>query len=180
MIPFLGIASNVAEPLIKLIDSLHNHEPIIDSKLLKLYMTEPDQGSPILQTGHFVYFQDPQENELHITPNLRVVDAQGNEFDGCSYVVYSIKLEESVQPETELDQKVATLLSQINNGNPSTTKSTLDFLKETVKAYVQVKELKRKSELKGKIAENITLKPNEEDLLKRLKSSENIKDLNMS
>ncbi len=169
--PFAAVALPAIKGIVNMIDSLDDHESIIDSNL-QLSISEENTGAKILQTGHWIYFNKPQDEGLKLNPTLQVLDRnnKSNElFKECDYVVYSIMAEEAQEPEWETDQKVAKLLSELG-GKGNSGKSAVEFVRDTVEGYSKFKKLNRIKELEEKADKTEV----EKALLEKLKADKSI------
>lgn len=169
-------AVGVTSSLLGLIDNIDKHDLIMESNL-RLEVTEENTGSQLLQAGHWVFFDKPQKEGIELDSNLQIK----GEFHKSSYAIYSIKKEEAQEPQWELSQKIATLLSELNNkGNSG--RSAIEFLRETMDGYVRYKKVKRYQELKEKknlfekTADRKQFSIDEEKQLERIESDESIKE----
>lgn len=133
-----------AGSLLELLDKIDKHDLIMESNL-KLEVTEENIGAQLLQAGHWVYFDEPQDDGLELDSNLRVV----GKINESSYAIYSIRKEEAQEPQWELSQKIATLLSELN-GKGSSGKAAIEFLRETMDGYSRYKKITRHQELAAK------------------------------
>jgi hypothetical protein len=169
--PYLNFAGTISLSLVNLIDKADQHDKIIDDHLT-LY-TEDDSGTlDLLQTGHWVFFNEEQEDGLKVDLNLNVLNADGSPFDGCSYVVYSIMKREVSVPEFEIPQRIAQIMSELQ-GKGDLREAASDFLKKTVDGYNKYKKLERYYELKHKTPRS----PEEDKALKRLEGDASISSL---
>lgn len=155
--PYIGLATATSTTIASLIESLDQHDKIIEDRL-GLEVTEENVGSNLLQTGHWVYFNEPQEEGLEVTETLEVVK-DNKVFDGCSYVVYSIRKDEVIEPEWEIDEKVTTLMSELG-GKDKNREAPIKFLRQTLDGYTKFKKINRVLELqeKAKTASEINKK----------------------
>ena len=190
--PVLGssvikVGTPIVKALFQLIDTLDTDEQIIDQSL-RLYTKgkttfKGGRGFDLLQTGHYVCFsQDPNEKKeqeliqeredlkLKLTQEREILDRNNRPYRRCSYVVYSIVKKAVSEPKEEIDQKVATLLSELNGTGNDPTKSAVDFLKETIEGYNTLKKLKRVNQLTNKKKKE----PEEKELLKNLQKDKKI------
>lgn len=141
--PYLpGVSA--ASSLVELLDRLDKHDLIMESNL-RLEITEQDTGSQLLQAGHWVYFDKPSEEALELDSNLHIK----GDFADSNYAIFSIKKEEAQEPQWELSQKIATLLSELN-GKGSSGKAAIEFLRETMDGYAKYKKITRYQELSNK------------------------------
>jgi hypothetical protein len=171
--PFIAAGGSVASSILELVNQLDRHDKIMESNL-RLEIAEESTGSQLLQTGHWVYFERPQaEKALKLDPNLQVRDANtGTVFDGCSYAIFTVRREETQEPNWEIDQKVAKLLSELN-GKGNSGKAAIEFLRDTMDGHNKFKKLKRIEELENIGADKRS--EEEIDLLSKLKSDESLK-----
>jgi hypothetical protein len=80
-----------------------------------------------------------------------------------SYAVYSIRAQEAEEPEWEIDQRVAKLLSELE-GKGNSGKAAIEFVRDTIEAYSKFKKLQRIQELQDKS----TRTKEEEDLFEEV------------
>jgi len=130
---------------------------------------EENIAKRILQTGHWICFSEPQNEGLIIDSQLRI-SRDNNPFNESSYAVYSIRAEETEEPNWETNQKIATLLTELA-GKGNSGKAAINFLNETMDGYTKFKKLKRINELKTKDKRT----REENDLLEKLKSDNSLK-----
>ena len=169
--PFTAAALPVTiQGVLQVINTFDQHEKIIDSNL-RLGLIQENIGTKILQTGHWIYFNIPQEEGSKINSTLQVIDRSGNGdiFTGCDYVVYSIRAEEYQEPEWEIDQKVAKLLSELD-GKGNSGKAALEFVRDAFEGYSKFKKLNRIKELEEKKDKT----EEEKRLLEKLKMDKSI------
>jgi hypothetical protein len=169
--PFTAVALPAIRGILDVINSLDSHDSIIDSNL-QLSIAQENTGIKVLQTGHWIYFNKPQEEGLKLNPTLQVIGRNSDNkelFKECDYVVYSIRAEEAQEPEWETDQKVAKLLSELG-GKGNSGKSAVEFVRDTVEGYGKFKKLNRIKELEEKVDKT----EEENKLLEKLKSDKSI------
>ena len=170
---FIGVGITVGSLFFKILDEIDKHDKIIDESI-KLYVEDPGKGDKVLQTGNIVCFSEeiPLDEKLMLNSNRKVVYEDGKEeFRECDYVVYTIKNHSIKQPELDLDQRAATLLTQLENGKSSG--KTAQYLRDTMDAYSKIKKLTRLIELQNKPQRTIE----EENQLKKLQKDDSIKNL---
>ena len=85
------------------------------------------------------------QKTYEIDSNLRIK----GDFNNSNYAIFSIKKEEAQEPQWELSQKIATLLSELN-GKGSSGKAAIEFLRETMDGYTKYKKITRHQELSSK------------------------------
>ena len=113
--PYVAMGTEIAKGLTNLLERLDAHDSIIDSNL-RLDVADDSTGYQVLQTGHFICFDDTREDALILKPNMDIYhkDPQGGPFIDGSYAVYSIRKVDYQEPFWEIDQKVAKLLSELD------------------------------------------------------------------
>ncbi len=164
-----ALAIPTAKGIIDVVDQFEHHIKIMDDNL-KLEMAPENTGVQILQTGHWICFSEPQEDGLKVDSNLQVINKDGKtSFIECSYTTYSIIDTIDEEPNWEIDQKSAKLLSQLN-GKGSADKAAIDFVKDTVEAYTKFNKLQRLQQLQNKK----DLTDPEKALLERLKADKDL------
>ena len=127
---------------------------------MRLDIGEPNTGLTLLQTGNYIYFNEPQSEGLQFSSNKTIVDSTNNSFSACDYAIISIRATEIQEiNEWEKDQKAAKLMSELQ-GKGSSGRAAVDFVKDTVEGYNNFKKLQRISEL-----QSLQDKSNEEKLL---------------
>ncbi|WP_428265339.1 hypothetical protein [Haliangium sp.] len=159
---YAGALAMLAPGLVGLVDNLDAHDQILDQRL-KLELDEPGTGHALLQPGYFVCFKDPHEQELSLNADLRVVDADGNEYTAASYAVLEVARAFHEHYEWEIDQRIAKLIAELE-GKGQSGKAAIEFLRQTLTAYSRFRRLERAQELKSKPSRS----PAEQDLLDEL------------
>jgi len=170
----LKVATEGMDSIFKLLDDLDPHDRIIDERL-DLEATKSGTKHPLLQQGYYVIFRKEVSNEdaryLRLVGNqLKVMTSGGDEFVDCSYAIIEVQKELRVNPQDEIDEKVAKLASELS-GNGQSGKAAIEFLRDTMKYYNNFKKLERATELQNKA--NRT--PSEESQLKLLKEDPALK-----
>lgn len=155
--PIAGLTSGVGSALVGLIDNLNNHDKIIDG-IIRLAINRPaDRGYDLLQPGFYVCFADDvdagnlflgNDRKLYLLPPDP--SSQPSEFLAHSYVIIRVDRTYLLQSDLAIDEKAATLLSEIEAGKQQATSSALSFLRETLTAYNNFRRLQRYTELKNK------------------------------
>jgi len=184
----------IVKALFQLIDTLDTDEQIIDQSL-RLYVEGKSAfkggAFDLLQTGHYVCFsQDPDEKHEHklieerdklklrLTQGREILDKNNKRYTKCSYVIYSIIKEAVSESKEEIDQKTATLLSELNGTGNNPTKSAVDFLSETLDGYNTLIKLKRVNELTDELTDKTKKQSDEKkNLLEKLQKDKKIKSV---
>jgi hypothetical protein len=170
--PYVAVGGSIATSLTELINQIDAHDVIIDSNL-RLVIGQERTGYNLLQTGHWVCFEVPQDDGLVLDSNMGIVQkSTGRPFTDCSYTIYSIKAVEAQEPNWEIDQKVAKLLSELE-GKGNSGKAPIEFLRDTMEGYNKFKKIKRYQELERKGAD---MTPEEKAVFEKLEGDESIRD----
>lgn len=171
--PYTGLAIPGLNGLLGLVDTLNEHDPILNDSL-RIEITVPMTGSTILQTGSFVYFNLPQVEGLKMNSMKNIIDKDGNIFSGCDYAVISIQNKEIAEiNEWEKDEKAAKLMSELQ-GKGSSGKAAVEFLRDTMDGYSNFKKLQRIRELEDKKKSGQEITKEEKDILQKYKQDPNI------
>lgn len=169
-LPYTFAASAIANLINSLVSKLEKNEGVIRMPIA-FYPGEPRPGRAPLQAGTFVLFSKPVNPvNFKLQQNGQVVRTDGTKLDK-SYLVFEVNAKKSVSPEFLMNQKIATLLTQIRSGNPNTTKSAIHFLGQTLTSYTNFNKLKRYLTL----IEKPSLSDHEKSLLKEIEKIEEIK-----
>jgi hypothetical protein len=171
--PYVAMGTTVAKGLTDLLERLDEHDAIIDSNL-RLDVADDNTGYQVLQTGHLICFDEPQEEALLLKPNMDIYhkEPQGGPFIDGSYAVYSIRKVDYQEPFWEIDQKIAKLLSELD-GKGNSSRAPVDFLRDTMEGYTAFRKIQRYYELQikgngrtpeeeqlfNKLAQDTTIKP---------------------
>ncbi len=174
--PIAGLATGVGKSLVSLVDSLNNHDKIIDGTI-KLEVNKPNnQGYDHLQPGFLICFdKDIVSNDLYMSENKMIYTKDENgtyhQFQNNSYIVLRVRRSFVESPDYEADEHAATLLTEIN-GKQDKPIEALSFVRDTFDSYTKFKKLKRVKELKEKDA----LTTDEQELLDELLGDNSISD----
>ncbi|MBO0797194.1 MAG: hypothetical protein J2P31_00065 [Blastocatellia bacterium] len=145
---FAFASSSVASVVEKLFSAFAKDQDVVKVPLA-LHPGNPRPGKAPLQTGTFVVFSQPQDPAKYKLESNGQLTVNGQAPD-VSYAVFNISADHQVSPNFVLSQRVATLLTQIDVGNPNSAKGTMEFLDDTLSEYSNFVKLKRYLELKRK------------------------------
>ena len=170
--PYVALGTSVAKGLTELLNKLDEHDAIIDSNL-RLDVADDSTGYQVLQTGHWICFDEPHEEDLILKPNMDIYHKgpQGGPFIDGSYAVYSIRKVDYQEPFWEIDQKIAKLLSELD-GKGNSSRAPVDFLRDTMEGYTAFRKIQRYYELQSKGNRRT---PEEEQLFNKLAQDPTIK-----
>lgn len=163
--PYAALASGVVKTVEKLISALEKNVAAIECPVTLYSPDRPDAGRP-LQTGRFAIFAhevDGSQYQWEQGDTLTRVDGKGVDESYAIFIVEAVKV---VSPQWVLSQKVATLLTQLDQGNDNSAAGALEFLNETLEQYSNFKELRRYAELKEK--DPATLSEHEKQLIDQI------------
>ena len=139
-----GFAAMNAPRFLQLVDSLDDHDRLLEDRIT-LTVTEPQQGEDLLQPGYLVCFDGEPPEGARLQNDTRVHTSDGP-CDG-TYAVLQVEREHHQTREQEISQKAAKLVAELNGKGQSDTKSALDFLTETLRAYDNYQRIERAREL---------------------------------
>ena len=142
---------------------------------MRLDVADNSTGYQVLQTGHWICFDQPEEEgSLILKPNMDIYHKEsqagegggggGRPFIDACYAVYSIRKVDYQEPFWEIDQKIAKLLSELD-GKGNSSRAPIDFLRDTMEGYTAFKKIQRYFELQSKGQRKT---PEEEELFKKL------------
>ncbi len=151
--PIAGLATGIANSLVSLVDTMNDHDRIIDGTI-RLEVNKPDsQGYDHLQPGFLICFNGKVDgSDLHLGDDKQIYsDIQnGVLYESNSYIVLRIRRAFLESPDYEADEHAATLLSEIENGKKGKATDALSFVRETFDSYTSFKKLRRVKELQSK------------------------------
>lgn len=170
-LPYTMAASALASAVDKVLDAVNTTKPVL---VCPIAFNPAGHGYPILRAGNYVVFNEEIDaGDYSLATNERLVTRSGGDV-GASYAVFTIDAEDAPSPDWVNSQRVATLLTQLDKGNPSATQASIGFVTDTLKAYSNFQNLQRYQELKRK--DPATLTPAEKELMNRLAQMPDIKD----
>lgn len=147
--PYAALASGVGTAVEKLLSALEKNVSAIECPIALYPPDRPDAGMP-LQSGTFVVFsQEVDGSDYRFEPGLTVSRVDGKEVD-VAYAMFTVEAVKSVSPKWVISQKVATLLTQMQQGNDNSAAGTIDFLSDTLQQYSNFKDLQRYADLWSK------------------------------
>jgi hypothetical protein len=169
VVPYTMAASGIAAAIERLISALEKNVPVV--KCPMAFYPPPRSGAP-LQTGSYVVFANPVDGSKYRLHSNQELESKSGSAPDKSYVVFTIETVKADSPQWLISQRVATLLTQLDKGNPNTPAASIDFLNDTLKQYCNFLDLKRYLELKRK--DPNVLRQAEKDLLDRIARREDL------
>lgn len=171
VLPYAFGASTLAKILGNLVSAIERDTHVIKVPI-SLYPGDPRPGRAILREGAYVIFSRAVNPEKYTLQPNGLLDSENPDKE-ISYVVFDISRVKRATPAFVMNQKIATLLTQLKRGSEGrTAKATIEFLSETMSAYDNYQKLNRYLEL----SEKETLTDEEKSLMKRIKSVRELKD----
>ncbi|MFH1624301.1 MAG: hypothetical protein ABID54_03995 [Pseudomonadota bacterium] len=169
IVPYAFAASAAIGVIEKLASALENDTNVVKVPFA-LHPGDPRPGKAPLQSGTYVVFPQPQDPSKYKLQSNGLLST-GDEPSDVSYAVFNLSPVKQVSPKFVTSQKVATLLTQMKNGNTNSAVGALEFLNDTLTHYSNFGKLNRYLELKGK--DSLTEK--EEALLKEIEKIDAVK-----
>jgi hypothetical protein len=164
-LPYAALGSGVVMAVEKLISALESNVGVIECPMALYPPDRPDAGMP-LQTGTYVVFSQQVDGaEYAFIPGFELRRVDDKEVK-VGYAVFTIGAVKGISPQWVISQKVATLLTQIDQGNDTAAKGTIDFLADILQQYSNFRALKRYAELKAK--DPFALTEEEKQLMERI------------
>jgi hypothetical protein len=176
--PFAGLAAGLGKALVGVVDRSNDHDRIVEGRI-RLAVNKPQgQGWDLLQPGFLVCFAEELDGSTLFLGHDKKVYGGGHgrpvPFEHQSYAVVRVSRDGLNTPDWLIDQRAATLLSELEHGKQTGRGAALGFLRQTFEAYSTVKKLERFQELSRKA----TRTPDEERRLTELRADPDIGPLN--
>ena len=169
LLPYAMASSTVVKVVEKLFSALEKNTQVVRIPI-SFYPGKEKRGYAPFQEGTYVVFAIPQQPEKFTVADNCLLESE-EDISDVSYTVFDIFPEERVSPEFVQTQKIATLLTQIRSGNQNTTKSSLEFLTETLEGYSNYRKLQRYLELAKKTDKT----DKETELMEEIQSIDSLK-----
>ena len=148
VVPYTFAASAAGGMLEKLVSAFEKDTNVVKVPF-SLHSGTLTPGKAPLQAGTYVVFAQPQDpNKYKMQTNGLLTT--GKRSSNVSYAVFSIAPQKQVSPNFVLNQKIATLLTQVSSGNANAAQGTIAFLNSTLRAYANFSKLNRFIDLKKK------------------------------
>jgi hypothetical protein len=146
VLPYSAFVGGAATAAKKLVDALTSSATSHISDVIRLY--PPGKTDDIdLQAGRYVAVdQDRDLTNCSLRADGKLV-RDGQEVLDIPYVAFRLERGEAPSPEFVVAQRVATLLTQLSAGGNDPTKSSIEFVGDTLSVYSQFRDLERYAEL---------------------------------
>jgi hypothetical protein len=156
VLPYAFGASAVVSLANQLVSALEENEDVLIVPL-NLYPGKKMRGRVCLQTGTYVVFRIPLDATNFSLLDNGILDA-GDELKKITYAVFNIDTDKLVDHRFVINQKVATLLTQMQQDeeSPSAKVEAINFLTNTLTQYDNYNKLDRYLGLKGKSKAKLT------------------------
>jgi hypothetical protein len=150
VLPYAFGASAAVGIIEKLAAALEKNQRVFPNPLrFAMYPGPPRLGRAPFQNGTYVAFAQPQNPAgFKLLPSGLLTPSK--ELSDVSYLVFDVAPVRQVSPKFITNQKVATLLTQMQQGNPQSALATIDFLTDTLTQYSNFKKLNRYMELSSR------------------------------
>ena len=170
IVPYSFAASAAIGLVERLVSALEKDDEVVKLPI-SLHGSAAMIGEMPLQVGTYIAFARP------VNPaGLKLSQSgllQGSAAKGLSYVVFNVAGEKQISHTEITSQRIATLLTQLRDGNPQVAKSAIEFLGDTLTAYGNFGKLNRYLELKEKKAADLT--PPEKGVMDAIKKIPELK-----
>lgn len=172
-LPYTMFGSALVTVVEKLISVIQKNEWVLKGAVNLYSLGRMDAP---LQTGTYIFFHsDVDGSKYRLEPGFKIVSRSGGPAK-ASYATFTIEAVKDVSPQFVDAQRAATLLEQLNKGNPNTAKTAFDFLTDTLRGYSNFWDLKRYVELKDKKDRDPNaLSEEEKKLMERIAKKEDLK-----
>lgn len=172
VLPYAAAASVAATVVDKFLTAVEKNVSALEATLA-LYPGPLDPMRMPLQAGVFVVFAHPVDGTLFRPDGPGSIKRFAGGEPEISYAIVSIKKEEAPSPEYLVDQRIATLLTQIKSGNDQSPEKSISFLADTLQQYGNFKDIQRYDELRRKAPGKLS--DPEKALMDKLAAKEAIK-----
>lgn len=177
ILPYAFIGSNVAGAMNKLTASLI---PDKHSRLTHDINLFPSGrlDDIDLQVGRYILLdKDLDATQYQVLPDGGLASAEtGARITDVPYLIFRIDTSALPSPDFVVNQRVATLLTQLSGGSNDPLTSSLGFLSGTLNAYTGFTDLARYGSLLQKQKSGQSLSPEEQAVMARIKGRADLKD----
>lgn len=150
--PYAALASGAGASLARLVDTLDDHDKIVHGRIL-LGINKPESsGYDLLQPGFLVCFaRDVDASNLVLGQNRQVQVKTGHgapqRYEHLSYIVLRVTREGPSSPQMLVQQRMATLVAELELGRRGKSTQALEELSATLQAYTAMRRIERYREL---------------------------------
>ena len=162
-LPYTFAASATLGVVEKLVAALERDTHVVKVPFA-LYPGRPRIGRAVFQEGVYVAFARPVEPGGYALSENGLLKKDGL-ASPVSYVAYEIVRQKFVSPNYVMSQKVATLLTQLHQGNSSVARATISFLNDTISKFSSYRKLERYLDLRARQAAGEALSDEEKALM---------------
>ena len=169
IVPYAFATSAAVGLVEKLVSALEKDTNVIKIPI-SFYPGRQKKGYTPFQEGTYVVFAKPQKPDGIVLDDSGLLQSE-NDISDLSYAVFDVYTEKRVSPDFVISQKLATLLTQLRDGNKNTARNSIEFVEETLQGYSNFKKLERYIELKDKDSRS----EEEDELMAEIKRINEIK-----
>ena len=153
--PYAAFASGAGSALARLVDTLDEHDKVVQGRILLGVNKPASSGYDLFQPGFLVCFaRDVDASNLVLGQNRQVHTKSGHgapqRYEHLSYIVLRITRDGPSSPEMLTNQKMATLMAELELGRKGKSTQALKELAATFEAYAAMKRIERYEELTRK------------------------------
>lgn len=153
-LPYTLIATTLATMVDKFMSGVTRNKPVLRCPIS---LSPPGRhGTPLLRPGNYVLFPaDVDGSQYQLESNERLITQSMAPVE-ATYAVFTVDSVNAPSPEWVNSQRVATLLTQLDHGNPNTEQASIEFVTDTLTLYSNFCSLQRYQQLKQKPPETLT------------------------
>ncbi|NWJ98329.1 MAG: hypothetical protein HXX20_21460 [Chloroflexi bacterium] len=172
ILPYTMIAVGLSKTVEQFIKGTDETKPLLECSI---NFKPAGHGCPILREGTYVVFdREVEAGDYILIDNNRLVSSDGQDITiDATYAIFTIEIGNAPSPEFVVSQRVATLLTQLDKGGNDPSKTSIEFVTETLQLYSHFKDLQRYADLKAESAKRSLTVP-EQALIERLGQREEL------
>ena len=150
--PYAAFASGAGGALARLVDTLDEHDKLVQGRILLGINKPASSGYDLFQPGFLVCFaRDVDASNLVLGENRQVHTKNGHgapqRYEHLSYIVLRITRDGPSSVDMLTTQKMATLVAELELGRKGKSTQALKELAATFETYTAMKRLERYREL---------------------------------
>jgi hypothetical protein len=154
--PYAAFASGAGAALARLVDTLDEHDKLVHGRILLGVNKPASSGYDLFQPGFLICFaRDVDASNLLLGQNRQVhTKSSGHgapqRYEHLSYIVLRITRDGPSSPDMVTNQKMATLIAELELGRKGKSTQALEELASTFEAYTAMKRIERYKQLVSK------------------------------
>lgn len=147
VLPYTMIATSLTTAIEKFVEATGENKAVLRCDVS---LNPAGHGYQLLRPGSYVLFDRAVVGgDYRLGDDEQLATADGSDVD-VSYAVFIVDTVNAPSPEWVMSQRVATLLTQLDQGNPNADTASVGFLNDTLTLYGNFRDLQRYQELKQK------------------------------